>query len=73
MVSYTRYQWRTGKRGDILFVVERMWPGLGSIKRLQAATAIVKHTELDPHQLQVVPDYLRQYYNDRAGDVPEKE
>lgn len=71
--TYLSYSWRTGRRETVLYVLEHMWPWLGSVKRLQAAEAIVLHTSLDPQQLQVVPSYLQSYYNDKAGELPEKE
>lgn len=67
--TYDSWGIRTGKRENILYIVEHMWPWLGSVKRLQAAEAIVLHTSLDPQQLQVVPPYLQSYYQDRAGDT----
>lgn len=71
--QYLSYSWRTGRRLPILWVIEGMWPYLGSVKRFQAASAIVLHTSLDPRREQVTPPYLLGYYNDRAGDTLEKE
>lgn len=66
--QYQSYSWRTGKRGDALKVVEGMWPWLGSIKRLQAASSLMLHTSLDPKHTDTLPNYLVNYYNDRAGE-----
>lgn len=70
--QYPSYSWRTGQRGNALVIVEGMWPWLGSVKRLQAASSLVLHTNLDPKGTDVLPSYLLDYYNDRAGG-PDKE
>lgn len=66
--QYFSYAWRTGKRENILYIVESMWPWLGSVKRTQAAKSILLHTSLDPHRQQVNPDYILNYYNDDRVD-----
>ena len=64
--TYESFSWRCGKREGVLHAVEHMWPYLGSVKRLQAAGAIILHTRLDPKGQQVVPSYLLDYYQDRS-------
>ncbi len=69
--TYDSYGIRTGKRENVLYIVEHMWPWLGSVKREQAYQAIALHTKLDPKKLQQLPEYLVEYH-DRAGDTEEK-
>lgn len=67
--SYTTYGWRTGKRSDILYIVGKMWPWLGLLKRAQCAMAIDLHTSLDPKREQVNPLYVKEFLLNYTGDL----
>ena len=64
--TYDSWGIRTGKRDSILYIIENMWPWLGDVKRLQAALAIDKHSNLDPKGLHKTPEYIVQYLETRT-------
>jgi len=71
--TYDSWGVRTGKRDNVIYIVDHMWPWLGSVKRLQAASSLILHTSLDPKGTDVLPSYMIDYYNDRAGDFDREE
>lgn len=78
--QYQSYSWRTGRRADLIFIGEHMWPYLGIVKKTQLAITLDLHTRLDPKGQDVLPDFVQvfknqypMYFNDRAGDFEKDE